>query len=107
MKSEKEAMLSDVINFAEQNSEILKVYTNVANSERLIKENYQIMQLYAPSMSPQAKEQVRWAIENSGRDFNKTEIVKMMAVDGFGMGQYDSWADLFCVLKKISVANDN
>jgi hypothetical protein len=23
------------------------------------------------------------------------------------MGQYDSWADLFCVLKKISVANDN
>ena len=107
LAEDRSVFIDEVIDYCENVEKKLKFHNAILEHQDRIEENYQIMQLYAPSMSPQAKEQVRWAIENSGRDFNKTEIVKMMAVDGFGMGQYDSWADLFCVLKKISVANDN
>ena len=60
------------------------------------------MQLYAPMMSPQAKRSTRFAIDSAEHEFNKTEIVKMMAEDGFGDF---SWTDLFSRMKKIVVDN--
>lgn len=105
MSEERTVYIDEVLEFCENTERKLKFHNSILENRRIIEENYQIMQLYAPSMSPQAKEQVRYAIDDAGQEFNKTEIVKMMALDGFGTGQYDSWADLFCTMKKISVAN--
>ena len=53
-------------------------------------------------MSPQAKRSVRFAIDSAEHEFNKTEVIKMMAEDGFGDF---SWTDLFSRMRKIVVDN--
>ena len=60
------------------------------------------MQLYVPSLSPQSKEMIRYAIEDAPQEFNKTEILKMMQQDGFGT--FD-WSDLFQTMKRIVADN--
>ena len=98
MKSETEAMLADVINFAEQNFEILKVYENVCNSEKLIRENYQIMQLYSPSISIQGKNRIEETLSQHTPEFNKTSLRGLMQKDGIGE---ISLNDLFQVFNKM------
>ena len=43
-----------------------------------------MMQLYAPQLSVQGKDHVRYSIENFECDFNRTDVLKMMREDGFG-----------------------
>ena len=94
--------IEEILEFCENVESKLKVHTNILEHEETILENYQIMQLYVPMMSPTAKKQTRWAVENAEFEFNKTEIIKMMAEDGFGDF---NWVDLFSRMKKIVVDN--
>ena len=80
----------------------LKMYKSIVENEDLIKENYRLMQLYSPSISPQSKQHVKNAIFNLDCSFNKTEIIKMMNEDGFGAF---SWNDLFASMKNIIFEN--
>jgi len=80
----------------------LKMYNSILENEDLIKENYKLMQLYSPSISPQSKQHVKNAIFNLDCSFNKTEIIKMMNKDGFGAF---SWNDLFASMKNIIFEN--
>lgn len=92
-------MLMDMCENAENR---LKVHTSILEGRETVESNYQIMQLYSPSISPQGKEQIRFAIEENECDFNKTEVQKMMLEDGFGAGD---WSDLFQTMKRISIDN--
>ena len=58
-----------------------------------------MMQLYSPSLSPQSKEEIRYAIEEAPQELNKTEALKMMNQDGFGV--FD-WSSLFQTMKRIA-----
>ena len=94
--------IEEILEFCENTENKLKVHSNILECEAAILENYQIMQLYAPMMSPQAKRSVRFAIDSAEHEFNKTEVIKMMAEDGFGDF---SWTDLFSRMRKIVVDN--
>ena len=80
----------------------LKVYTSILENEDRITENYKLMQLYAPSLSPQGKRQVRFAVEEAEMLLNKTAVQGMMIEDGFGAGD---WSDLFQTMRRIVVDN--
>ena len=80
----------------------LKVYTSIIESESTIAENYKLMQLYAPSISPQGKAKVRFAVEEAEHLFNKTAVQGMMLEDGFGKGD---WSSLFQTMRRIVVDN--
>ena len=78
----------------------IKAYQNVIENEDLLRRNYQMMQLYAPMMSIEAKKIVHNTLENPDMSFNKTELTKYMMQDGFGEINF---VDLFAHCKKISV----
>ena len=80
----------------------LKMYKNIVENKDLIKENYKIMQLYSPSISPQSKQHIKSAIFNLDCSFNKTEIIKMMNEDTFGV--FD-WSTLFASMRNIVFEN--
>jgi len=76
----------------------LKAYTSILESEKLIKENYKIMQLYAPSISVQGKAKIDYTLENFEPELNKTEIIARIQKDGFDKYNFD---DLFATFKRI------
>ena len=61
-----------------------KAYQKILENEDVLRRNYQMMQLYAPSLGIKAKNIIRETIRNSNLLFNKTELIKMMMQDGFG-----------------------
>jgi|TARA_R110000824_G_scaffold30595_1_gene100479 DNA polymerase-1 len=76
--------VDDVIEFCEKTSAKLKIFNNITENRKLIEHNYKMMQLYAPQLSVQGKDHVRYSIENFECDFNRTDVLKMMREDGFG-----------------------
>jgi DNA polymerase-1 len=83
LSEEKDYFVSDLIEEC-QNSENqnLKIYTNVLKSEQLIKENYDIMQLSSPQLSPQSKYRIDETFEEYKPHYNQTEVRKLMIQDG-------------------------
>ncbi|MCW3977131.1 MAG: hypothetical protein NWE77_04290, partial [Candidatus Bathyarchaeota archaeon] len=98
LSEEKSYTIDEVVDFCKNTESKLKAFKSIVEHADVVRENYQIMQLYSPSMSPQAKRQVKVAINDLDPEFNKTGIVKMMHEDGFGV--YD-WSDLFVAMKRI------
>ena len=54
----------------------------VKEHKQLIQSNYNLMQLYSPSLSAQTKQSVEWIIDNFEHTFNKTQTQVMMLEDG-------------------------
>ena len=102
LSEEKSFSLDDVVDYAKEASQTsnLKAFNMLLENEKTFRDNYKIMQLYAPSMSVSAKKTVRDSIELHDRSFNKTEIRKMMIQDGFG--EYN-WSSLFQNLNRMSL----
>ena len=80
----------------------LKVYENILENQDLIKKNYSLMQLYTPSISVNAKNTIRNAVDELEYSLNKTKVRAMMIEDGFGA--YD-WSDLFLTCQRIIADN--
>ena len=80
----------------------LKVYSAILEQRELIAQNYKLMQLYAPALSPQGKSKVKFAIQEAEQLFNKTGVLGMMIEDGFGAGD---WSSLFQCMRRIVVDN--
>jgi DNA polymerase-1 len=91
--------IDSLIEFCENDNTGLKVFSSVVDSREVIEENYKIMQLYAPSLSLNAKKRIKYSVDNFEPEFNKTEIIKRMANDGFG--EWDT-SSLFSTFKRIS-----
>lgn len=104
LKEEKTKTFSDVLTHCKkelENSEI-KAYRNILESEEKLKRNYQMMQLYAPLLSIDAKNLVNATLQDPDQTFNKTELIKMMMKDGFGEINF---AELFRHFNKIALDN--
>ncbi len=56
------------------------------------------MQLYAPALSLQCRDKVHYALDNFEYDYNKTEVIRMMNQDGFGVF---NWDDLHATMNRI------
>jgi len=95
LKEQKSYLLTDVINFANEHIGESKVYVDVIDSERKIELNYRMMQLYVPSLSPQASKNIRETLEQFEPVFNKTSIMTKMIKDGFTDFNWDSLFQAF------------
>jgi 5'-3' exonuclease len=94
--------IDKLMGFCETSGTELKVYQQIIEGREVIEENYKLMQLYSPAISPQGKTQVRFAIEEAEQLFNKTKVQGMMIDDGFGTGD---WSSLFQTMRRIVVDN--
>ena len=102
LAEEKSYTVSDIIEYCENSETKLKAFENIIEAKDVILENYKIMQLYSPFISPQGKSKVRYNVDNAEYHFNKTEIIKMMMEDGFGTY---NWDGLFQNFNRISLEN--
>jgi len=98
LSEEKTYSISEVNKYCRLVESSLKAYQNIVANEKLVKENYKLMQLYSPSISVQNKEKVKYIIRNSEFAFNKTLTNGMMLEDGIGN---TSWIDLFIAFRRI------
>jgi DNA polymerase-1 len=83
LKEDKDYYISDILDeSSDSNNNKLKVYQNVLESEEIIKENYDIMQLSSPQMSIQCKTRIDQTLEEYQPHYNQTEVRKLMLQDG-------------------------
>lgn len=96
---EKSVTIPELIEFCENDNTGLKAFESICEGQEVIEQNYKIMQLYSPSMSLDTKGRIKNILNNFVPEFNKTEVIKRMAEDGFG-----SWdtSDLFTTFKRIT-----
>ena len=73
-----------IVEYCKEVESNLKLYSSIAENEKLIRENYRLMQLYSPNLSIQSKQHINNAVLNLDCTYNKTEVIKMMNEDGFG-----------------------
>ena len=100
---EKSYTIDEVIDFCDNIDSNLKVYSSIVENEDTIEHNYKMMQLYSPALSYNAKQQVKFAIEEADQLFSLTEMKKMMIKDGFGTWD---WSDLIQIMRRITVEKD-
>ena len=97
---ERDIMIKEVINFCNNQESNVKAFTVIPESVRLIKENYELMQLYSPMLSIQTKKSIDWTIEKFEHLFNKTETDKMMLQDGINELNWSSMIEDFKRIRK-------
>ena len=95
---DKSFLVDDIMKRCEEVESKLKIYNNIAENRSLIEDNYRLMQLYSPSISPQGKSRMRYALDNFVPEFNQTGAKTMMIKDGFGV--WDC-TDLFAFFKRV------
>ena len=84
LSENKDYTLKDILTHAKNNNSKIKAYQNVLDSEEIIASNYEIMQLYTSTISPQGVQKLKYAIQNDGVVLNRSEIRKMLLKDGIG-----------------------
>ena len=103
LSEEKSYTIDEVVNYCDEVDSNLKIYDSIVENEDVIEHNYKMMQLYAPSLSYNAKQQVKYAIEEADQLFNLTEMKRMMISDGFGTWD---WSDLIQIMRRITAQKD-
>jgi len=98
LSEDKTYFLSDIMKHCETVDSDLKIYKNIMSNRDLVGENYKLMQLYSPSISPQGKMRMRYALDNFVPEFNQTGVMTMMIKDGFGV--WDC-TDLFAFFRRV------
>ena len=61
---EKSYTIDEIVNYCEAANSKLKIYQNVIEGQDLLEENYKIMQLYSPLISPQGKRKIKYNVCN-------------------------------------------
>tara|TARA_B100000287_G_scaffold153063_1_gene144658 strand:+ start:652 stop:1617 length:966 start_codon:yes stop_codon:yes gene_type:complete len=103
LKEEKHYTLKDIVDYCKKNLDSkVKIYERILENEDILKLNYKMMQLYAPSLSANTKRNIKNVVLEADNSFNKTEILKLMIQDGFGEF---NWSELSQRLNKISIDN--
>ncbi len=95
-------LIEDIVKACKEEEKKLVVHNRILENVSLIQNNYRLMQLYSPSLSPTVKSKINYILENADIEFNLTELRKMMLEDGFG--EWDN-TDLTIAMRKI-VANE-
>lgn len=99
---ERDVFLNELIEFCEKQESKLKVFTAISQNTTLIKENYDLMQLYSPSLSVQTKKSIDWSINEFQFTFNKSSTDMMMLQDGINE---INWSSMYEDFKRIQRNN--
>jgi 5'-3' exonuclease len=98
LKEEKSYTIDEIVKHCKGVDSKLQAYRNIIEKQDLVRQNYKIMQLYAPLISIQDKDKIKATINDACQEFNKTGVLKLMMEDGFGA--YD-WTTLFTTFRRI------
>ncbi len=104
LKEEKSYYTSDIVEFCEDIDKQLMIHKRILDNEKMILDNYKIMQLYAPAISPQTSSSIREKLDIKERFFNKTGLLQLFMEDG--VAEFN-WADLYSCCKRISFKASN
>lgn len=102
MAEERDYLLGDILDHCNEVEKPLLVHRRILEGSERVRKNYQLMQLYSPSLSPTTKSKVNYVLDNAEMKFNLTEMRKMMMIDGFG--EWDC-SELTCHMRKIVARN--
>ena len=91
-KNEEDVFINDLVEFCDNQESSAKAFLSVKENKQLIQSNYNLMQLYSPSLSVQTKQSVEWILDNFEHTFNKTQTQVMMLEDGINE---ISWSSMF------------
>ena len=95
---EDDVTIKHLIEFCEYQEANILAYRAISENEQLIKDNYDLMQLYSPSLSVQTKKSIDWTVKEFQFTFNKTETNIMMFQDGINE---INWSDMFQEFKRL------
>ena len=98
LREDKDATLQEIFDLCLETESKAKFFANVLSHRDVIIENYKLMQLYAPALSLQCRDKVHYALNHFEYDYNKTEVIRMMNQDGFGVF---NWDDLHATMNRI------
>ena len=104
LKDERSVTVTEVVDYCKEalNEKKLKIYENVIDNKDIFERNYQMMQLYTPSLSINAKKEIRETLKNADMSFNRTAILTMMIRDGFD--DLD-WRELQAFFRRVTLDN--
>ena len=74
----------------------------MVENEEIFERNYQMMQLYTPSLSINAKKEIREVLKDAEPSFNRTAILAMMVQDGF---DDLNWRELQAFFRRVTLDN--
>jgi len=102
LSENKDYSVQELINHCEETEDKNKVYDKVIENKDLILKNFNLMQLYNPTMSPNNCNVIRASIDDFCYDFSKTEVLKKLFYDGIGDVDFNT---LFLYCKNVSKKN--
>jgi len=87
---EKSYTLDDLFNYCKINKSTTKLYKNILFEKKKVELNYKLMQLYVPIISTKGSQHIRTTVEKFEPSFNRTEVMKMMTIDGINEFNWNS-----------------
>ena len=97
---EDEYVVSDIIRDCSMQGKKLKIHENIENNEKLIKDNYAIMQLQHPNIRPMNRELIKKAIVDFEPFFNKIKFTQMLFEDDAGTLNFTDLQQIFRKIKR-------
>lgn len=98
LKEEKSYDIDDLIEYSDGLEKKSKAHSSVAKNRQLVLTNYQVMQLYTPTLSFDDSLKLKYIFDNAVASFNNTEFKKLMIKEGFGEVNF---TDMFANFNKI------
>ena len=97
---EDEYVISDIIRDCSMQGKKLKIHENIESNEKLIKDNYAIMQLQHPNIRPMNRELIKKAIVDFEPFFNKIKFTQMLFEDDAGTLNFTDLQQIFRKIKR-------
>jgi 5'-3' exonuclease len=97
---EDEYVVSDIIRDCAMQGKKLKIHENIESNEKLIKENYAIMQLQHPNIRPMNRELIKKAIIDFEPTFNKIKFTQMLFEDDAATLNFNDLQQVFRKIKR-------
>ena len=97
---EEEFTAADIIRDCAMQGKKLKIHENIESNEKLIKDNYAIMQLQYPNIRPMNREIIKKAIIDFEPLFNKIKFTQMLFADDAGHLNFDALQMTFRKIKR-------
>tara|TARA_R100001440_G_scaffold9426_2_gene17715 strand:- start:1254 stop:2204 length:951 start_codon:yes stop_codon:yes gene_type:complete len=97
---EDEYVVSDIIKDCAMQGKKLKIHENIESNEKLIKDNYAIMQLQHPNIRPMNRELIKKAIIDFEPTFNKIKFTQMLFEDDAATLNFNDLQQVFRKIKR-------
>lgn len=97
---EDEYSAADIVRDCAMQGKKLKIHENIENNEKLIKDNYAIMQLQHPNIRPMNREIIKKAIIDFEPTFNKIKFTQMLFEDDAATLNFNDLQQVFRKIKR-------